>query len=184
MPTLLGQQLSAAGRGDEVAAAAVYQAVAPRVHGIVVRILGDVPRSEELTREVFGRLWQSASEFDPARGSATAWVMGLAHRIAVDSLRSLPVPPPGHGSPVDEALGLLDEEGTTGAASMETRTVQWALAALRAPERHVLELAYFGGRTCADISRLVEASPATVQRGLRDALAGLRDMVSTGTGPA
>ncbi len=62
--------------------------MAPRVYGVILRVLRDAHQSEEVTQEVFMELWQNSSRFDPAAGSARAWVMTTAHRKAVDRVRS------------------------------------------------------------------------------------------------
>src|ERR1700710_2437807 len=84
----LEAQPLASSRGDAAAFADLYDSVSPRVHGLVLRILGDVHQSEEVTQEVLLEIWRTSSRFDPGRGSAAAWVMTMAHHKAVDRVRS------------------------------------------------------------------------------------------------
>ena len=74
-------------RGDADAFDAVYDQVAASVFGIVRRVVRDPAQSEEVTQDVLLEVWRNAAKFDPGRGSATAWVMTLAHRRAVDRVR-------------------------------------------------------------------------------------------------
>ena len=80
----LAARLRLVARGDADAFDAVYDLLAPSVFGIVRRVVRDPAQSEEVTQEVLLEVWRNAATFDPGRGSATAWVMMLAHRRAVD----------------------------------------------------------------------------------------------------
>jgi RNA polymerase sigma-70 factor (ECF subfamily) len=80
--------LSMAALGQQEAFAHLYDALAPLVHGVVLRIVGDLVISEEVTHEVFVGLWRHAARFDERAGSVHAWACTIAHRQAVDRLRS------------------------------------------------------------------------------------------------
>ena len=75
-------------RRDADAFAAFYDATRSRVFGLVTRVLRDRGYSEETTQEVYLQVWRSAETYDPTAGSALAWLMTLAHRRAVDRVRS------------------------------------------------------------------------------------------------
>jgi RNA polymerase sigma-70 factor (ECF subfamily) len=85
----LGAQIRLVARGDAGAFDAVYDLVAASVFGIVRRVIRDPAQSEEVTQDVLLEVWRNASKFDAERGTATAWVMTLAHRRAVDRVRSV-----------------------------------------------------------------------------------------------
>ena len=80
--------LARVARGDHAAFEAVYDQFAGPVYGLVRKVLRDPAQSEEVAQEVLLEVWRTASRFDPARGSASAWVMTIAHRRAVDRVRS------------------------------------------------------------------------------------------------
>ena len=92
-------------RHDADAFAALYDATRSRVFGLVTRVLRDRGYSEETTQEVYLQVWRSADSYDPASGSALSWLMTLAHRRAVDRVRS------------EQAAGV--RESRYGAASAE-----------------------------------------------------------------
>jgi RNA polymerase sigma-70 factor (ECF subfamily) len=75
-------------QGDKRAFSELYDQLAPRVLGLVRRLLVDHAQSEEVTQEIFLEIWQSASRFDPTKGAATTWVLTMAHRRAVDRVRA------------------------------------------------------------------------------------------------
>ena len=85
----LGAQILLVARGDAAAFDAVYDQIAASVFGIVRRVIRDPAQSEEVTQDVLLEVWRNAFKFDAERGSATAWVMTLAHRRAVDLVRSV-----------------------------------------------------------------------------------------------
>ena len=85
----LAARIKLVARGDAGAFDAVYDQVAASVFGIVRRVIRDPAQSEEVTQDVLLEVWRNAAKFDQERGSATAWVMTLAHRRAVDRVRSV-----------------------------------------------------------------------------------------------
>ncbi|WP_373305345.1 sigma-70 family RNA polymerase sigma factor, partial [Streptomyces roseolus] len=75
-------------RGDKQAFSALYDALAPLVFGIVVKVVRDRAQSEEVTQEVMIDLWRQAARYRPEAGAVTAWAATIAHRRAVDRVRS------------------------------------------------------------------------------------------------
>jgi RNA polymerase sigma-70 factor (ECF subfamily) len=88
VPVPLEDLMSRVARGDQPAFEQLYRRVASPVLGIMRRVLRDSAQSEEVTQEVLVDVWRTASRFDESRGSAMSWVMTMAHRRAVDRVRS------------------------------------------------------------------------------------------------
>ena len=84
----LDRLLTLAGRGDQGAFEALYERLARPAYGLIRKVLRDPAQSEEVVQEVLLEVWRTASRFDPGRGGAATWVLTIAHRRAVDRVRS------------------------------------------------------------------------------------------------
>jgi len=146
--------------GDEGAFALLYDAVAPRLYGLVLRVVRDPAQSEEVTQEAFLEIWRTSTRFEPDRGSALGWMMTIAHRKAVDRVRSAAAAGRrDHG--YHEANHDVDYDSTAEAAqaSLEAERVRKALQTLTPAQRSALELAFFGGYTHTEVASMLD-SPA------------------------
>jgi RNA polymerase sigma-70 factor (ECF subfamily) len=163
-------------RGDEHAYEALYDQVAGPVLGVITRVLRDPAQSEEVMQEVLLEVWRSASRFDPALGSGTSWVMTLAHRRAVDRVRSE------RSQASRELRGAAaahvvdhDEVAEAVEASLDRQRVRRCLAALTPLQSESVTLAYFGGYTYREVGELLGVPTGTVKTRMRDGLIKLRD---------
>ena len=86
--TGLAALLGRVATGDQAAFAALYDDVSPLVYGIAKRVVRDPAHAEEVTQETFVDLWRLAARFDAARGNVRSWAATIAHRRAVDRVRS------------------------------------------------------------------------------------------------
>lgn len=170
--------LAAAGTGDRSAFAALYDRTSARVFGLVRRIVVDPAQAEEVTQDVYLEIWQTAPRFDRARGSAVAWMFTLAHRRAVDRVRS-------SQSARDRDLRVgardLDVPVDTVAESVEVRVeherAHEALAGLSELQRECVALAYYGGLTQSEIARRLDVPLGTVKTRMRDGMTRLRQLL-------
>ena len=175
----LGGLLHRAGRGDTQAFSELYDELAPFVHGVVRSVVRDPAQSEEVTQEVFVELWRLAARHDETKGSVRSWTGTIAHRRAVDRVRT-------EQSRRDrterdatrrtiEPAGVAEQVETT----MESARLRRALARLTATQRESVELAYFGGHTYREVAVLVGIPEGTAKSRIRDALIRLRDELGT-----
>lgn len=162
--------------GDEAAFEQLYPMVSGPVFGLVRRVLRNVAQSEEVTQEVLVELWRTASRYRPDRGSAMTWVLTLAHRRAVDRVRSVQgrtdLERRAGAQAADRAFDEVTETVTT---NLEREQVRRCLSSLTQVQRESITLAYYGGRTYREVADLLRIPLGTVKTRLRDGLIRLRD---------
>ncbi|MBS1691804.1 MAG: sigma-70 family RNA polymerase sigma factor [Actinobacteria bacterium] len=161
---------------DAEAFAAFYDHTRARVFGMVSRVLRDPGYSEETTQDVYLQVWRTAGSYDRAAGSPLAWLLTLAHRRAVDRVRS------------EQAAG--QRESRYGAATVEPpvdhvaesvilsderRRVADCLDSLTDLQREAIRLAYYDGLTYSQVSERLSANLATTKSRMRDGIRALRN---------
>ncbi|MEQ8841640.1 MAG: ECF RNA polymerase sigma factor SigK [Acidimicrobiales bacterium] len=171
----VGSALHQAGRGDEKAFGRFYDLTAAMVHGIVLRVVRDPGMAEEITQEVFLEIWRLAPRYEPSRGSAKSWAATIAHRRAVDRVRSEQ-----SRRRREEADGRKDTAAFDSVSEIvddefERERVVKALASLSETQREAVSLAYYGGHTYREVAALLEVPEGTVKTRIRDGLIRLRD---------
>lgn len=164
------------GQGDDEAFATLYDAFAGAVHGVVLKVLRNPSLAEEVTQEVLVDVWRQAPRYDPHRGSARGWVLTMAHRRAVDKVRSAQASSEREQRVAARDAGTaFDEVAETVELTLEAERVRGALGTLTPLQREALELAYFGGHTHREVAEILDVPLGTVKTRLRDGLTRLRD---------
>jgi len=172
--TGLDAQIELVARGEVTAFDAVYEQVASSVFGVVRRVIRDPAQSEEVTQDVLLDIWRNASKFDAGRGSATAWVMMLAHRRAVDRVRSVQSEAERERRVATSEVPY-DEVAEAVESNFERERVRRCLGSLTELQRESVTLAYYGGYTYGQVAGLLGVPTGTIKTRMRDALIRLRD---------
>jgi RNA polymerase sigma-70 factor (ECF subfamily) len=166
--------LAQVARGDHAAFEAVYDQLAAPVYGVARKVLRDPAQSEEVAQEVMLEVWRSASRFDSSRGSAMAWVMTIAHRRAVDRVRSENASAAREQKQaadqvsVDDVFELVD-------SALDRQRVRRCLGSLTTLQAEAIQLAYYQGYTYPEVAGVLGVALGTVKTRIRDGLIRMRD---------
>ncbi|WP_225211069.1 ECF RNA polymerase sigma factor SigK [Microbacterium commune] len=161
--------------GDQRAFAELYDLLSPRVFALILKVVVNRSQSEEVLQEVFLEIWQSASKFAPNRGQGRSWIFTIAHRRAVDRVRSSQ-----SSTDRDMRVGVRDLGGERDVvqeaveSKLEGERVVAALSALPEAQQEALILAYYGGYSQSEIAALTGVALGTIKTRMRDGLTRLR----------
>lgn len=172
-------------RQDQAAFGALYEACVGRVYSIALRITRNAAQAEEVTEDTFWQTWREAPRFDPARGTALAWILTIARSRALDSLRARD--PAELVEDVDELREA--QQGGEGAsppdllvATQTDHALHRALAQLDAQPRQLIALAFFKGLTHDEIAAQTGMPLGTVKSHIRRGLTTLKSLLGNGAG--
>jgi len=161
--------------GDQAAFETVYDRVTPPVFGLIRRVLRDSAQAEEVAQEALLEVWRTAGRFDPARGTAITWVLTIAHRRAVDRVRSETASAQREARVATADVAVGDEVADTVAASLEAERVRHCLDGLTDLQRESITLAYYSGYSYPQVATALGVALGTIKTRIRDGLKRLRD---------
>jgi len=166
--------LGGVARGDHAAFEAVCAWAGSTVFGVVRSVVRDPFQAQEVCQEVLLEVWRCASRFQPGKGSAMAWVTTIAHRRAIDRIRSE------HRSAERQLRAVshvvaYDEVAEMVESRLERERVRRCLGSLTELQRESVTLAYYGGYTFREVAGLLGVPEGTVKTRMRDGLIRLRD---------
>ncbi len=158
--------------GDPSVFSEIYDQTASLVYGLVLRIVRAPSIAEEVTQEVYLQIWRQSGGFDAGKGSARTWITTIAHRRAVDAVRSNQSARTREmASPADP---LVPDVAEAAIESDERQKVRVALGELTVLQRDSIELAYFDGLTYRQVAEHLDIPLGTVKTRMRDGLLRLR----------
>ncbi|GFH37470.1 sigma-70 family RNA polymerase sigma factor [Streptomyces pacificus] len=162
--------------GDKEAFTALYDAVVDTVFGIVLKIVRDRAQSEEVAQEVMIDLWRRATRYDPGKGSVHAWATMLAHRRAVDRVRSAEAAAHrDHDHAVRDRQRPYDDVAERVESRLQSQQVRRCMKQLTDIQRQAVTLAYYQGLTYREVAQTLGTPLPTVKTRMRDGLIRLRD---------
>ena len=172
----LADLMARSARGHEDAFGELYDLTSARIYGTVLRVLRSSDHAAEVTQEIYVEVWRQSARYAPDKGSVLAWMTTMAHRRAVDRVRS-----------VSSEVARDERYAVTGISRevdhvwegveqrLDVERVRRGMTSLTAIQREALTLAYFGGYTQSQVATLLKLPLGTVKTRIRDGLIGLRD---------
>ncbi|WP_284750732.1 ECF RNA polymerase sigma factor SigK [Amycolatopsis sp. RTGN1] len=176
VPTAPEELLGRSALGDEEAFALLYDQLVSPIFGTVMQVLRNRAQSEEVTQEVLLEIWRKAAQFDPARAKVSTWALTIAHRRAIDRVRSEQ-----SARNRQERSDLLDmrrpydDVAESTLSTVDRDLVRQALSVLTDLQRESILLAYFQGLTCREVADKLGVKIGTVKTRMRDGMIRLRD---------
>jgi RNA polymerase sigma-70 factor, ECF subfamily len=167
--------LARVARGDHRAFELLYGELAGPIYGVVRQVLRDPAQSEEIAQEVLLEIWRTATRFDPAKGSPAAWALTIAHRRAVDRVRSETASSRREERAAADLAGEYDDVAEVVAATLDGQRVRRCLGSLTELQRESIKLAYYGGYSYPQVAQLLGVALGTVKTRIRDGLIRMRD---------
>src|SRR3954470_8325105 len=168
-------------RGEARAFEILYDRHSGVAFSLAYRMVGTRAAAEDVVQEAFLAFWRANERYDRSRGSVRTWILGIVHNRAIDALRRATVHDRRRVS--DEGLEERFESGERTDAEVarrdEAREVRTALDTLPADQLRVIELAYFGGFTHAEIASMLDEPLGTVKGRMRLGLAKMRDQLGS-----
>ncbi len=168
------QLVTSIARYSELALAEAFRRHGGAVYGLARRVLNNAAEAEDVTQEVFLRLWNQPDRFDPSRGTLRSFLLSQSHGRAVDAVRSLS----------SRRRREVHDAQLRASADYDMQHEIWDLALadqvaramddLPADERRVIELAYFEGHTYVDVAHLVGQPEGTVKSRIRNGMRRMR----------
>ncbi|MGD8791916.1 MAG: sigma-70 family RNA polymerase sigma factor [Anaerolineae bacterium] len=170
------------GRATPEALGELYDRYSRLVFSLAINSVGNPATAEEITQDVFLRVWQRASQYRADRGKVSTWLTGITRHRAIDQLRRRGSRPEQHSvawadvSPGAEPA--VDGPEQSVALTMERERVRAAMAQLPEEQRQVLALAYFQGLTQSQMAQVLGLPLGTVKTRIRLGMKKLREMLS------
>jgi RNA polymerase sigma-70 factor (ECF subfamily) len=170
--------------GDLRALEMLYQRYVRPVFSLAYRILEDASDAEEVTQDVFERVWRHAANFNQERGRFATWLLSMTHHVSVDLLRKRRRRPQAvEGETAERISHVTADQGDDvvelALRSVEAERVRQALLALPEAQQRVIDLAYFKGMSHLEIAALLGDPLGTVKtrikRGMERLKAALMD---------
>ncbi|MGW2202081.1 ECF RNA polymerase sigma factor SigK [Streptomyces sp. NPDC001774] len=178
----LAEVMQQVAHGDKQAFSVLYDAVASMVFGIVLRVVRDRAQSEEVAQEVMIDLWRQAARYRPEAGSVTAWAATIAHRKAVDRVRSAQAAADREqAQAARDHHTAFDEVSEQVETRLESEQVRRCMDGLTELQHQAVTLAYYRGLTYREVAEALRTPLPTIKTRMRDGLIRLRDCMGVTT---
>lgn len=162
---------------DQQALTMLYDQYGGAVYSLTMRVLSNTVLAEEVTQDVFLRIWENAEKWDANKGKLINWILTMTRRIAIDRIRKENRTPDVIDTAVDE---MLNPPSAPSLANnplwSDGLLLRRLMEELPDEQAQVIQLGFFGGLTHTEISEKLGTPLGTVKTRMRLGLQKLRDM--------
>ncbi len=173
----LAMLISKIARGCESALKKLYANTISQVYGLAYKILSNKPDADEVAMDVFKQIWNKAPDYEPGRGSPSAWLITVTRSRAIDKIRSdtkrRTTNEPLLSDTVDN--NPLPDESTL--VREKRDRIERALSELTPKQRESIELAYFKGLSQSEISKQMNEPLGTIKSWMRSGMLKLKEIL-------
>ncbi|WP_223274608.1 RNA polymerase sigma factor [Salibacter halophilus] len=163
--------------GNEHAIELLYDHYADALYGVVLRIVRDDDLASDIIQEAFVKIWKNGKRYSKEKGKLFTWCLNITRNRAIDELRSKQRK--GEIQNLDSSVNFIDRQHSTN-PNIDHVGLREIVDSLDQEKRELIEMAYFGGYTQAEISKKMELPLGTVKTRMRNALKDLKNIFSVG----
>jgi RNA polymerase sigma-70 factor, ECF subfamily len=178
--TRLVELVRRSGSGQQDAFAELYDKTSARIYGVVLRVLRSPDQAAEVTQEVYLEVWRQAARFSPDKGGVLGWMTTVAHRRAIDRVRSITSAAVRDHRYALEAVQPAHDDAWSGVEQrLDADLLRCALRTMSAIQREAILLVYFGGYSQTQVATMLDIPLGTLKTRIRDGLIRLRRALQT-----
>ncbi len=166
--------LAAVSRGDRAAFKLLYDRTSSKLFGVVLRIVRDRAAAGEVLQDVYLRVWQNASSFDPGSGRPMTWMITIARNAAIDVIRRRTEILPMTGSEAESRMQNVASTDDPEQSVIIQDQLLRCLGQLDEQQRECVVLAYCSGYSREELATHFGRPVATVKTWLHRSLVALR----------
>lgn len=156
---------------DQSALASLYERFGNAVYSLALHVLQDQISAEEVTQDVFLKIWERADQWDSKRGKLATWILAMTRNAAIDRLRKENRTVDFTSAPLDKVVNLLAVEDW-----QQGQQLRILLQQIPPEQAQIVQLSFFGGLSHTDMADMLDIPLGTIKTRLRLGLQKLRDL--------
>ncbi|MGB3364315.1 MAG: sigma-70 family RNA polymerase sigma factor [Thermodesulfobacteriota bacterium] len=175
----LAMLISKIAKGCESALKKLYDNTISQVYGLAYKIVSNKPDADEVALDVFKQIWNKAPDYEPGRGSPSAWLITVTRSRAIDKIRSDTKRRTTNEALLNDSIDDSPLPDETSSVREKRALIDKALSELSPKQRESIELAYFRGLSQSEISKEMNEPLGTVKSWMRSGMMRLKDILAT-----
>ncbi len=171
----LARALGQVATGDRAALKTVYDQTSGKIYGVIIRLVRDRERADDVMQDVYLKVWNRAGRYDPAKASVITWLCTIARNSAIDTLRRdkrIPIPVADDALPEPRDTDPLADQLLC--AQEDYEKLRKCMEELNDDQRSSIRLAFFEGLTHSQLSEQLAVPLGTLKSWIRRGLSGLK----------